>query len=636
MRWRGQWWNTEQGMVHHLEEQSRVDLQQPLAAATAEEMMAIDDWDGNEYDVVIRSSQRGCRRRLQQQQQQQHVQREQLCLGMDVTLALHWESLINNSCRHSSSSREFEFDMGAAPEAAAEGGDEDGISPADELFYKGQLLPLHLRPRLQMVEKLSFENQQEKEADNDDDDEEEIAPSSSAAAVIQGMMMVREPPSSNRSPAGGFSRLFQPGYNTKFGLNSTIEVAPVVEAAAAAAADYRSSSFRSQNSGSGSSMWESAADNSSRDSSGSSQDACFGTSNELDTTSTTTSGDSCKSPALKSSFFKEQPPFLHDREVFSTHSKQPEKSTVPSWIRPPFKWKVLFGVKQDGKKPSHPEKPPHAQQSRTTQQQRNRFSESYSSSACPPSPRHFNAPLPLSPRKQRNREQQAWSRESGQAGFVPFARAPEDKPGNSADEEERREACNVEEAPEFRHSQSTADSSETAEVELCSAAGDGREERLSKSRDRWTKYIKMLKPLSVKLTDNAPPRTSSSSLEAPGAISSSRKSGRLSFVKPAAVKKSAVAPRRKSLSGSLIFPSMSQTSTTRMAAIGWAAPRRSDGSDSSNNCGLLRQISHSTISDLQSSLQGAIAHCKQSHASASAHATTTRSSFILRNNLLAP
>jgi hypothetical protein len=487
-----------------------------------------------------------------------------------------------------------------------------------------------------MVEKLSFENQQEKEADNDDDDEEEIVPSSSAAAVIQGMMMVREPPSSNRSPAGGFSRLFQPGYNTKFGLNSTTDVAPVVEAAAAAAADYRSSSFRSQNSGSGSSMWESAADNSSRDSSGSSQDACFGTSNELDTTSTTISSDSSKPPALKSAFFKEQPPFLHDREVFSTHSKQPEKSTVPSWIRPPFKWKVLFGVKQDGKKPSHPEKPSHAQQTTTTQQQRNRFSESYSSSACPPSPQHFNAPLPLSPRKQRNREQQAWSRESGQAGFVPFATAAEDKPGNSADEEERREACNVEEAPEFRHSQSTAGSSETAEEELCSAAGDGREERWSKSRDRWTKYIKMLKPLSVKMMDNVPPRTSSSSLEAPGAISSSRKSGRLSFVKPAAEKKSAVVPRRKSLSGSLIFPSMSQTSTTRMAAIGWAAPRRSNASDSSNNCGLLRQISHSTISDLQSSLQGAIAHCKQSHASSSAHATTTRSSLVLRNNLLAP
>ncbi len=628
--------------MHHLEEQSRVDLQQPLAATSAEEMMAIDDWDGNEYDVVSRSSQRGSRRRLQQQQQQQHVQREQLCLGMDVTLALHWESLINNSCRHSSSSREFEFDMGAAPEAAAEGGDEDGISPADELFYKGQLLPLHLRPRLQMVEKLSFENQQEKEADDDDDEEEEIVPSSSssaaAAAVIEGMMMVPEPPSSNRSPAGGFSRLFQPRYNTKFGLNSTRDVAPVVETAAAAAADYRSSSFRSQNSGSSSSMWESAADNSSRDSSGSSQDACFGTSNELDTTSTTTSCDSSKPPALKSSFFKEQPPFLHDREVFSTHSKQPEKSTIPSWIRPPFKWKVLFGVKQDGKKPSHPEKPPHAQQTTTTttQQQRNRFSESYSSSACPPSPQHFNGPLPLSPRKQRNREQQAWSRESGQAGFVPFATAVEDKRGNSADEEERREACNVEEAPEFRHSQSTADSSETAEEELCSAARDGREERWSKARDRWTKYIKMLKPLSVKMMDNAPPRRSSSSLEAPGAISSSRKSGRLSFVKPAAEKKSAVAPRRKSLSGSLIFPSMSQTSTTRMAAIGWAAPRRSNASDSSNNCGLLRQISNSTISDLQSSLQGAIAHCKQSHASSSAHATTTRSSLVLRNNLLAP
>lgn len=47
-------------------------------------------------------------------------------------------------------SREFEFQMCSS--AVASG--ESTTSPADELFYKGQLLPLHLPPRLQMVQKL--------------------------------------------------------------------------------------------------------------------------------------------------------------------------------------------------------------------------------------------------------------------------------------------------------------------------------------------------------------------------------------------------------------------------------------------------------------------------------------------------
>lgn len=45
--------------------------------------------------------------------------------------------------------REFEFQMSSS---SAER--EPTNSPADELFYKGKLLPLHLPPRLQMVEKL--------------------------------------------------------------------------------------------------------------------------------------------------------------------------------------------------------------------------------------------------------------------------------------------------------------------------------------------------------------------------------------------------------------------------------------------------------------------------------------------------
>ncbi|XP_043702674.1 probable membrane-associated kinase regulator 4 isoform X2 [Telopea speciosissima] len=45
--------------------------------------------------------------------------------------------------------REFEFQMSSASLER-----EPSTSPADELFYKGNLLPLHLPPRLQMVEKL--------------------------------------------------------------------------------------------------------------------------------------------------------------------------------------------------------------------------------------------------------------------------------------------------------------------------------------------------------------------------------------------------------------------------------------------------------------------------------------------------
>ncbi|OIW12780.1 hypothetical protein TanjilG_24713 [Lupinus angustifolius] len=45
--------------------------------------------------------------------------------------------------------REFEFQMSSFVQEK-----EQTTSPADELFYKGKLLPLHLPPRLQMVEKI--------------------------------------------------------------------------------------------------------------------------------------------------------------------------------------------------------------------------------------------------------------------------------------------------------------------------------------------------------------------------------------------------------------------------------------------------------------------------------------------------
>ncbi|CAK9176543.1 unnamed protein product [Ilex paraguariensis] len=67
---------------------------------------------------------------------------------IDIELSSH-----SNLFCHSKSSPphplEFEFQMFSSSSER-----DTTTSPADELFYKGQLLPLHLPPRLQMVEKL--------------------------------------------------------------------------------------------------------------------------------------------------------------------------------------------------------------------------------------------------------------------------------------------------------------------------------------------------------------------------------------------------------------------------------------------------------------------------------------------------
>ncbi|XP_073274486.1 probable membrane-associated kinase regulator 4 [Primulina huaijiensis] len=58
-------------------------------------------------------------------------------------------SMPHCSAKSSLHSREFEFQMSSS---CCE--NESAIFPADELFYKGKLLPLHLPPRLQMVQNL--------------------------------------------------------------------------------------------------------------------------------------------------------------------------------------------------------------------------------------------------------------------------------------------------------------------------------------------------------------------------------------------------------------------------------------------------------------------------------------------------
>ncbi|KAL3523754.1 hypothetical protein ACH5RR_016588 [Cinchona calisaya] len=82
-----------------------------------------------------------------------HAAEEEDYIDMEVGST---KSAIFSSSYYSSSPqyalREFEFQMSSSSDRDA------APSPADELFYKGKLLPLHLPPRLQMVEKLLLQN----------------------------------------------------------------------------------------------------------------------------------------------------------------------------------------------------------------------------------------------------------------------------------------------------------------------------------------------------------------------------------------------------------------------------------------------------------------------------------------------
>ncbi|KAM7526284.1 hypothetical protein LguiA_016186 [Lonicera macranthoides] len=71
-------------------------------------------------------------------------------IDMEVSSSSSTKYLCYSSTSSPPQSREFEFQMSTTISHEK----ETSNSPADELFYKGKLLPLHLPPRLQMVQKL--------------------------------------------------------------------------------------------------------------------------------------------------------------------------------------------------------------------------------------------------------------------------------------------------------------------------------------------------------------------------------------------------------------------------------------------------------------------------------------------------
>ncbi|KAG0473674.1 hypothetical protein HPP92_015531 [Vanilla planifolia] len=107
--------------------------------------------------------------------QYDHLEEEEDFIDMDVSSATTF--LCYSISSSPSDSREFEFQMSVNQLQK-----EPITSPADELFYKGNLLPLHLPPRLQMVEQL-LQNSPRKSKTNLGDSFRHISPSHSAATT---------------------------------------------------------------------------------------------------------------------------------------------------------------------------------------------------------------------------------------------------------------------------------------------------------------------------------------------------------------------------------------------------------------------------------------------------------------------
>lgn len=78
--------------------------------------------------------------------------REKIIASKSQTLPSSPSHSFSNSS--SSSSSDFEFRISVSPRAKS----SSTLCPADELFYKGQLLPLHLSPRLSMVRTLLLDS----------------------------------------------------------------------------------------------------------------------------------------------------------------------------------------------------------------------------------------------------------------------------------------------------------------------------------------------------------------------------------------------------------------------------------------------------------------------------------------------
>jgi hypothetical protein len=486
---------------------------------------------------------------------------------------------------------EFEFFSMSSSSAMASLEDQRIVCPsvvmssADELFFKGQLLPLHLTPRLRMVQNLaSYQKQQQQQPKSEKTSQ--IAPP--PPSVLQTL------------PCPSFHH---PKYS-RFWMHSNAELLSSSSADASitsAAPDYCGigSRFRGQwsdhprerdscsSTDSCSRDSTSARDSSSsRDSNGSSQDANFSDSS--------TSKDHFP---ISSSFLQQQ---QHNRDVFRTpvfRSPTEEGSSSSSVVvsssstfkLPSFKWKkVLFGAKKVAAVAK---------------------SSSASSSLLDPK---------LGQQRMLHHRLADVSEEENGAS----ASASVDTSDAICVGDDDALVCDeyfTDYSGELSSLQSGGGCTESQQAAIVVGADGERDQGgMTKAREYLQKYMRILKPLHyVKKNDELlnyghldeqSCRGANNFLSLPASSSSLlHESGRQS----------------RNVPGNRSFSSFSQTA--RLASIdfnprshsslGTAAARRGSGRPAVRSS-TSTSTSSGFTSELQSAIQGAIAHCKESQSSA--------------------
>ncbi|KAL2621012.1 hypothetical protein R1flu_001217 [Riccia fluitans] len=510
----------------------------------------------------------------------EHSCQSEVYLDMDVALPFHWENMTGKKAQHklskSSDSQDFEFNMtgNKPPEHLDE---KEEISPADDLFYKGQLLPLHLPKRLQMVQKLS-------------------SPRQGTATSFKDKV---------GDPSGvTVSCFFQPS-SLKYSALASDE-----SYLGSALVNSRSSSFHSQGS---KDFWESDSpgdadtgdsSSSSRDSSGSSQDACVA-SDKQSVRGVTSSDDHVAYNSHCSSSSKDRSFFQH-RDFFSHHSLRAEKSLFTSWIRSHFKWKVLFSLRRNSKSRNSNDSSVSKVdgEGADNNNKGNLIKRDLPREAAPPLeglPSPFSRPSrPIASSEQKvSRRKDLFSSSSGalvpvgdsssaQAGL--FAYPPSDGGFVKEKLDPSERSVSASRARESLHKYLSILKPSNGRAQPASEASDSSGHRVVD--------IRFSGDLSA--VTAASPSSPKHSLFYPGLPSPKSSSAKSSF----SDKKS---PVMHSLSGNLRVPSFSRSSKAS-ANAGSAAARAASPSHS----GLLPRSSPSTMAELHSAIQGAIAHCKQS------------------------
>ncbi|KAJ7523483.1 hypothetical protein O6H91_18G051500 [Diphasiastrum complanatum] len=208
---------------------------------------------------------------------------EELYFDMDVSASGNRDSTTYSQILSTSSeSPEFEFNMSSLPEE---------YESADQLFFKGQLLPLLLPSRLQMVQTLC------------------------SSAPCEGQRCGAQ---EEKISCASFDSVVSDFRSNKSKCSSDTPLDHV---------ELHNSSCGSQSS---SSFWDScdkdSAESSCRDSNGSSQDSCF-SSKDMDTRERYVKGL---------------------EEVLNSANGKTEKAQS-SWLKFGFQWKLLFGSKKASK-----------------------------------------------------------------------------------------------------------------------------------------------------------------------------------------------------------------------------------------------------------------------------------------------